>query len=67
MMKLKTKAPAFVVNGTIGGHPFLIHKNHASGAAYVPIPVKQNVAQVYGRRMKASRPAIESINPKGAK
>lgn len=54
-----------IVNGTIAGHPFVNHKNHASGAAYVPLPVKQNVASIYGRRAKASRPAIQAINPKG--
>lgn len=63
---MKSKV-SHVVSGTMMGHPFVNHKNHASGGALVPIPVKQNVAQVYGRRAKASRPAIESINPKGVK
>lgn len=66
-MKLKlklTKAP-FIVAGSMAGHPFVNHKNHASGGAYVSIPAKQSVANIYGRRSKASRPAIQSINPKG--
>lgn len=64
-MKLKVKHAGSIIGGAVGGHPFVNRRNHASGGAYVPIPVHQNVANVYGRRSKASRPAIQAINPKG--
>jgi len=67
MKKLKVKAPNFIVNGTIGGHPFLNHKNFASGGALVQMPLKQNnISQIEGRKLKATRPAIQSANAKGA-
>ena len=56
-----------IVNGVIGGHPFLNHKNHASGGALVQVPVIQKgISNIEGRKLKASRPAIMSANAKGA-
>jgi len=67
MKPLKSKSHPMIVNGTIGGHPFLIHKNHASGGALVQVPVIQKgISSIEGRKMKASRPAIMSANAKGA-
>lgn len=63
---LKSKAPAFVVNGTIGGHPFINHKNHARGAALVLQPVIVNVAKATTRKLKSDRDAIIAGNAKGA-
>ena len=61
------KKMGHVVNGTIEGHPFLIHKNHASGSALVQVPaVQKGISNIEGRKMKASRPAIQSANAKGA-
>lgn len=56
-----------MVNGTIGGHPFLVHKNHASGGALVIMPVIQKgISGIEGRKLKANRAAIQSANAKGA-
>lgn len=67
MKRLKVKAPAFVVNGTIGGHPFINHKNHASGGALVQLPaVQKNIAKLTNKSSNASRAAIKSANAKGA-
>ena len=66
-MKKKLNIPGSIVNGTLSGHPFLNHKNHASGGALVQVPaVQNNVSSIEGRKMKASRPAIQSANAKGA-
>lgn len=63
-MKLKLNKSMHIVNGVLGGHPFLNHKNHASGGAYVPIPVHTNVAQAIGRKMKSSRAAVKAASGK---
>ena len=56
-----------VVNGTMGGHLFLNKKNHASGGALVQVPLKQNnISSIEGRKLKASRTAIQAANAKGA-
>lgn len=66
-MKSKLKIPGSIVNGTLGGHPFLNHKNHASGGALVQVPaIQKGISNIEGRKMKASRPAIQSANAKGA-
>lgn len=67
MKKLKSIGSQPIVGGVQMGHLHLHTGNHASGGAYVAMPIKQNVANIMGRRAKASRPAIESINPKGQK
>jgi hypothetical protein len=66
-MKNKLKIPGQIVNGTMNGHLFLNHKNHASGGALVQVPVIQKgISNIEGRKLKASRPAIMSANAKGA-
>lgn len=66
-MKQKLSFPGQVVNGTLNGHPFLNHKNHASGGALVQVPVVQkNISSIEGRKMKPNRPAVISANAKGA-
>lgn len=66
-MKKKLQFPGMVVNGVIGGHLFLNHKNHASGGALVQVPaVQNNVSSIEGRKMKPNRPAVIAANAKGA-
>lgn len=65
MKKLKVKAPGFVVNGTIGGHPFLSHKNHASGGALVNVPIGMKFSAVGAKKLNAQRPAIKAGTMKG--
>lgn len=63
----KLKPLGHIVNGTIGGHPFINHKNHASGGALVQVPVVQsNISSVEGRKLKPNRPAVIAANAKNA-
>lgn len=51
-----------IVNGTMHGHEFLNHKNHASGGALVNISARTNPASIGARKLNATRPVYSAIN-----
>lgn len=57
---MKSLKGNFIVNGTIAGHPFVNHKNMASGGAVVKLPIKTNFAAIGAKRLNAQRPAIKA-------